>query len=109
MIGPCLCGDTECPSCGPAQGTRAPECDICGDRSDDVITDPSNGDAAVCARCRGAEPDDDLCPSCDGTGIGQHGDPDTSVCQQCGGGGERRNEPDPDRAYDEWRDRKAGF
>lgn len=27
MMGPCLCGDIECPSCGPAQGnTRCPIC-----------------------------------------------------------------------------------
>ena len=27
MYGPCMCGDTQCPSCGPAQGnSRCPAC-----------------------------------------------------------------------------------
>jgi len=27
MYGPCMCGDTQCPSCGPAQGNyRCPAC-----------------------------------------------------------------------------------
>ena len=28
-FGPCLCGDTACPSCGPAQGATWP-CEYCG-------------------------------------------------------------------------------
>jgi hypothetical protein len=32
MIGPCLCGDTHCPSCGPAQGNwRCPLCNAWAD------------------------------------------------------------------------------
>ena len=27
------------------------------------------------------------CTTCDGTGIGQHGDPDTSKCHSCNGRG----------------------
>ena len=30
MIGPCLCGDTDCPTCGTAQGTREPR-GLCGE------------------------------------------------------------------------------
>lgn len=33
MIGPCLCGDTHCPSCGPAQGNW--RCPICRAWADD--------------------------------------------------------------------------
>lgn len=29
----CLCGDTQCPSCGPAQGNS--RCPICGEWADD--------------------------------------------------------------------------
>ncbi len=32
-MGPCLCGDTHCPSCGPAQGNF--KCPICGSWADD--------------------------------------------------------------------------
>lgn len=32
-IGPCMCGDTQCPSCGPAQGNW--RCPICGAWADD--------------------------------------------------------------------------
>lgn len=30
---PCMCGDTQCPSCGPAQGNW--KCPICGNWQDD--------------------------------------------------------------------------
>lgn len=30
MSGPCLCGDTDCPTCGTAQGTREPSIYECG-------------------------------------------------------------------------------
>ena len=30
---PCMCGDTQCPSCGPAQGNW--KCPICGNWADD--------------------------------------------------------------------------
>jgi len=30
---PCMCGDTQCPSCGPAQGNS--RCSICGKWADD--------------------------------------------------------------------------
>jgi hypothetical protein len=48
---------------------------------------------------------DDTCPTCTGTGIGQHGDPDTSRCSDCGGSGVLRGESDydedpPEREYD---------
>ncbi len=33
------------------------------------------------------EGEDAVCASCDGTGIGMHGDPDTSRCAECGGSG----------------------
>lgn len=33
MSGPCLCGDTQCPSCGPAQGNW--RCPICRAWQDD--------------------------------------------------------------------------
>lgn len=33
MIGPCMCGDTHCPSCGPAQGNW--QCPICRAWADD--------------------------------------------------------------------------
>lgn len=33
-IGPYLCGDTHCPSCGPAQGNW--QCPICGSWADDT-------------------------------------------------------------------------
>lgn len=32
-MGPCLCGDPHCGSCGTAQGYR--QCDLCGEWSDD--------------------------------------------------------------------------
>lgn len=32
-MGPCLCGDTQCPSCGPAQGNS--QCPICRAWADD--------------------------------------------------------------------------
>ena len=32
-VGPCLCGDTQCPSCGPAQGNV--RCPVCGEWSED--------------------------------------------------------------------------
>ncbi len=38
----CMCGDTQCPSCGPAQGNS--RCIVCGAWADDGCTDP-----AVCA------------------------------------------------------------
>ena len=31
--GPCMCGDTQCPSCGPAQGNS--KCPVCGAWADD--------------------------------------------------------------------------
>lgn len=35
-FGPCLCGDTCCPSCGPAQGNW--RCELCGEwASDDAV------------------------------------------------------------------------
>ena len=40
--------------------------------------------------------EDDTCRTCDGTGIGQHGDPDTSRCSSCGGSGVARGEYDND-------------
>lgn len=54
------------------------------------------------------EEDRECCSLCLGTGIGQHGDPDTSTCHMCKGHGYivEKEEPDPDRAYDEWRDRR---
>lgn len=30
-MGPCLCGDYGCPSCGPAQGVFKDECTVCGE------------------------------------------------------------------------------
>tara|TARA_Y100000310_G_scaffold111606_1_gene109984 strand:- start:1833 stop:2147 length:315 start_codon:yes stop_codon:yes gene_type:complete len=31
-FGPCMCGDTQCPSCGPAQGnSRCPACGVWDD------------------------------------------------------------------------------
>lgn len=33
MIGPCMCGDIQCPSCGPAQGNW--QCPICRAWADD--------------------------------------------------------------------------
>ncbi len=42
-MGPCLCGDTQCPSCGPAQGNW--KCPICGEWADngcDHIDDDGN-------------------------------------------------------------------
>lgn len=33
MTGPCLCGDTHCSSCGPAQGNW--KCPVCGTWADD--------------------------------------------------------------------------
>lgn len=33
MTGPCMCGDTQCPSCGPAQGNW--KCPICRSWADD--------------------------------------------------------------------------
>ena len=31
-MGPCMCGDTQCPSCGPAQGNfRCPICRVWAD------------------------------------------------------------------------------
>ena len=50
----------------------------------------------------------EMCSLCQGTGIGQHGDPDTSRCYVCKGRGFILPEPedDPDRRYDEARDRK---
>jgi len=32
MTGPCMCGDTQCPSCGPAQGNW--KCPICNEWAD---------------------------------------------------------------------------
>jgi len=42
------------------------------------------------------EDHDHYCTTCDGTGIGQHGDPDTSRCSSCGGTGVARSEDDYD-------------
>lgn len=52
--------------------------------------------------------DDSVCPTCLGTGIGQHGDPDTSRCHRCHGSGvlERDRGDDDDHVYEEWRDRQ---
>lgn len=33
MFGPCMCGDTHCSSCGPAQGNY--KCQVCGKWADD--------------------------------------------------------------------------
>jgi hypothetical protein len=33
MFGPCLCGDIQCPSCGPAQGNW--KCCLCGSWADE--------------------------------------------------------------------------
>ena len=38
----------------------------------------------------------DYCTSCDGTGIGQHGDPDTSRCSSCGGSGVSKDDSHDD-------------
>lgn len=55
------------------------------------------------------ELEDDACPLCRGTGIGQFGDPDTSKCHRCNGSGVRREADEDqgamaDEAYDRWRD-----
>lgn len=45
-MGPCLCGDTRCGSCGPAQGNN--RCEICGkwDDEDGCIDAKACEDAA---------------------------------------------------------------
>jgi len=40
MSGPCLCGDTQCPSCGPAQGNH--QC-ICGEWADSHAEHEADG------------------------------------------------------------------
>ena len=71
----------------------------------------------VCPECETMHPADEDCPAermfescsvCLGTGIGQYGDPDTSKCWGCHGRGYIIPAPDldPDRAYDEARDRE---
>lgn len=42
--GPCLCGDTACPSCGPAQGHC--HCHYCGADMEEGCPDPNKCNAA---------------------------------------------------------------
>jgi hypothetical protein len=51
MVGPCLCGDPYCGSCGPAQGIfpceeNEEECPQCG-----YDLDPTDDGSVVCRRC----------------------------------------------------------
>ena len=57
---------------------------------------------AIADELGGSEDDDhdDTCRTCDGTGIGQHGDPDTSRCSSCGGSGVDRGEYDDSDDYE---------
>jgi hypothetical protein len=72
MKGPCLCGDTECPWCGSAQGTfESPDvpppigvCDACGKET---------GNWALCDECE-AQVQAMIHPEVR----------DPSVCRQCG-------------------------
>lgn len=66
------------------------ECEVCGHYANEGIKE------GVCKDCRDAYPEDyppdeddgpPDCPTCQGTGIGQHGDPDTSKCWRCHGRG----------------------
>lgn len=42
-MGPCLCGDTHCPSCGPAQGNwRCPICRAWADDGCEHLTEDGN-------------------------------------------------------------------
>lgn len=45
MIGPCLCGDICCPSCGPAQGNS--RCLVCGAWASDGCDDPAKCEAEM--------------------------------------------------------------
>ena len=53
---------------------------------------------AVAEELEGSDEDEDdgHCHTCNGTGIGQHGDPDTSRCSSCGGSGVLRGGSDYD-------------
>ena len=63
----------------------------------------------VAFRCDVCEDEGTMdCASCQGTGIGQHGDPDTSKCWACHGRGSvpcycQREEGDDEPDYDEER------
>lgn len=45
MIGPCMCGDTHCHSCGPAQGNS--RCLVCGAWADDGCEDHAKCEAGL--------------------------------------------------------------
>ncbi len=66
-VGPCLCGDTGCPSCGPAQGHDInPEDDLCPycERGD---CDECEGCGGPECRCKCDEPEEEQCSMCNGT------------------------------------------
>lgn len=53
-LGPCLCGDTACPSCGPAQGYPVDyrEEDYCGDCGHKLVGAPCGDyDHTCCPEC----------------------------------------------------------
>jgi hypothetical protein len=60
--GRCLCGDTACPSCGPAQG--APSCEYsryrCGDPHCECASSPTHVDPLI------EEVEDTACDHCKG-------------------------------------------
>lgn len=90
-------------------------CGKCGDERDSVECSDCKGAFAradlsgvdgdlLCVGCvETRADDDDGCPTCAGTGIGQSGPPDSSFCHDCRGG-VRRPVRDPDDD-DRWRDR----
>ena len=70
-------------------------CNECGDSHEDGdgevwFIGPATTQCLSCYEDEHEEPDTS-CPTCQGTGIGQHGDPDTSKCRHCGGTGEAKH------------------
>ena len=53
---PCLCGDSQCPSCGVAQGTL--------DYPTEAEMDRAYAAEPKCERCGGPTSGDPLCPDC---------------------------------------------
>lgn len=75
----------------PDQLNPMADCAFCGEPT------AVQGDDGYCDDCRPEpEPEDDMCPTCAGSGMPSSGPPDVGCCRDCRGSGVRRAPREPD-------------